>query len=208
MPSATVVGGLNVRNNITFRLCLSCVDGGVNAFVLQCGEKRFGQRVIPTHTGPPHRRPHTQPGDQRPVAFCRVDASPVGMENRVSLNHGGHSSVLQRVQDKFRAHVIGDGPANNFLRLSIDHRGRVEEPLPGVKVGDAADEPYTRPVGSKVPFHQVGHVRFRLGIGLGRDPEGAWLAWHQTLRPLIWATSSGEHEAFSPARSAWMRRYP
>jgi hypothetical protein len=84
VPSATVVEPLNVGTDITFRVCLSCVEGAVNAFVHQCGEKRFGQCVIPTHTGSPHRRPHTQPGDQRSVAFCGVDGEfKRSMQHRV-----------------------------------------------------------------------------------------------------------------------------
>jgi len=62
----------NVRNDVTFRLRLGCADGAVDAFVPQCEEKQFCQRVIPAHTGSPHRGPDTQPRDQRPAFFCRL----------------------------------------------------------------------------------------------------------------------------------------
>ena len=57
------------------------------------------------------------------------------MPDRVRLDHGRRRGVLQRRGDKLGAHMIGDGPVDDFLRVAVDDRGQVDEPLPGMDVG-------------------------------------------------------------------------
>jgi hypothetical protein len=66
-----------------------------------------------------------------------------------------------------------------FLPIAVDDGGQVDEPLPGVDVGDVADELRPGPVHGEVPFDQVRHVVRGVGIGLGGDPERARLAGDQ-----------------------------
>ena len=74
-----------------------------------------------------------------------------------------------------------DGPADDLLGVAVDDGGEVDESLPGVDVGDVADELHPGAVGGEVPVDEVGHVRRGQGVGLGGDAERAWLAGHQAL---------------------------
>jgi len=58
--------------------------------------KNESASALSQQRGTPLRRLPTQPGEQRPVAFRLADASPVGVENRASFDHGGCDRVLQR----------------------------------------------------------------------------------------------------------------
>ena len=72
--------------------------------------------------------------------------------------------------------MVGDGPADDFLRVAVADGGQIDESLPGVDVRNIADEFRSGAVGGAVAFDEVGHVRGRLRIGFGRDAEGPWLA--------------------------------
>ena len=65
-----------------------------------------------------------------------------------------------------------------LLRL-VEFAGQIDESLPGVDVGDVADELHSGAVGCEVAFDEVGHARSRLRIGGGRDAEGPWLAGYE-----------------------------
>ncbi len=93
--------------------------------------------------------------------------------------------MLEGVLDELGTHVVGDLPADDLLRVAVDHGREVDEALPGMDVGDVADELHSRPVGGEVPFHQIRHARGGLGIRVGGDPERARLTRHQTLTRMI-----------------------
>ena len=79
--------------------------------------------------------------------------------------------------------MIGDGTAYDFLRVAVNYGGKIDEALPGIKIGDIADELHAGTVGCKVAFYQIRHGCRGLGISLGRDPERARLAGDQGLVP-------------------------
>jgi hypothetical protein len=101
--------------------------------------------------------------------------------NRARFDLGRRGGVLEGVGDELGAHVIGDGPADDFLGVAVDDGGQVDEPLPGVDVGDVADELHPGAVGGEVPFDEVGHARGCLSVSGGGDAERAWLTGHQAL---------------------------
>src|SRR5664279_3094351 len=73
-----------------------------------------------------------------------ADAATIGVEDRVRLDQRGCCCVLECLGNEFGAHVVGDRPADNFLRVAVDDGGQVDEALPGVDVGDVADEFHSR----------------------------------------------------------------
>ena len=68
-----------------------------------------------------------------------------------------------------------------FLPVAVDDGGQVDESLPGVDVGDVADELHAGTIGGEVPLHEIGHGRCGLGVSFGRDPERARLTGHEAL---------------------------
>ncbi len=103
------------------------------------------------------------------------------MEDGIRLDHCCGCGVAQRVLDELAAHVVCDRPAHDLLGVAVDHRGQIDEPGPGVNVGDVTDELDPGPIGREVAAHQVRHVSGCLAISSGRDPKRPWLTGNQTL---------------------------
>ena len=55
----------------------------MDSFVLQAGEKRFRERIVPTLTGPPDRMPQPKLDQFLPVFGRRVLRAAVGMHNAI-----------------------------------------------------------------------------------------------------------------------------
>ena len=116
---------------------------------------------------------------RRPVES--TDTAPIGVKYGVRLDQGRCRRILEGVGDEFGAHVIGNGPADDFLRVAVDDRGQVDETLPRMDIGDVPDELHAGTHSGEIPCEKVGHVRRSQRVSLRCDPEWSWLAGHEAL---------------------------
>ena len=101
----------------------------------------------------------------------------------VPLNNIVVNSEQQKMLAQLAATIIpttkfigaAEVKAHEFTLMMVD------EALPGVNVGDVADELAPRAVGGEVPLHQIRHGRGGRGIRLGRDPERTRLTGDKAL---------------------------
>src|SRR5829696_10489013 len=118
---------------------------------------------------------------------------------------GGH---LQCIHDEAGAHMLGHRVADDLPVEAVDDGGQIQPALPGVNVGDVADQLGPGRAGGKVPAHQI------LDPGWSWSPRTVVVrygrGWHgyRSSSRISRRTSSGP--TCSPPRtsSAWIRRYP
>lgn len=129
-------------------------------------------------------------------------AAPVRVPDRAGADERGCRGVPERGFDQLGAHVVGDGPAHDLLRKAVDDRGQVDEALPGVDVGDVADE--LLPKRSAVKSRRTRSGIFAAASASASVVVRNGRGWHGTrlLARMIRRTSSGEHSVPSAARSA------
>ena len=60
---------------------------------------------------------------EREVQDLRAETAFLNSPDRVGLDLGACSSVREGVGDEFGAHLIGDGPADDLLRVAVDDVG-------------------------------------------------------------------------------------
>jgi hypothetical protein len=103
------------------------------------------------------------------------------VEDRVGADQSGVDAHGQRVDDQAGAHVCRELPTDHHPGGQVDHGGQVEPALPGLEVGDVADQPLARRRAGRVevPPDQIRRLHRVLAADRGA-PIGARLHRPQT----------------------------
>ena len=157
--SSLIVEQFDVAGNVLLRFLPCRIHDVMHSLVLQAGEKRFRQRIIPTLTGPPDRMPQPKPNQGRPIFGRRVLRTAVGMHNTIRFEPMIPHGHVQRVGDQFGPQVVGHGPADHLAVETITIR------LAPIMPAITRRRRWKRRLLELVDFRLVNQCRPRLTVG-------------------------------------------
>src|SRR6188472_3293506 len=126
MDASTIVVQFDPSCNVVGGFLSGRVDHVVDPFVLQGGEERLGERVVPANAGAAEGMPEPESVQGGPVLGRGVLRAAVGVHDTVGFQVVVVAGHLQRICDQFGAHVVGERVTDYFLVKAVDDGGQIQ----------------------------------------------------------------------------------
>src|ERR1017187_8097886 len=159
-----IVTQFDVARNITHGLFAGRIDCAVHELFLEGGEERLGRRVVVAYSGSPERLTEPELIEQFRIVAGRIVASAVRMCDAILSEGMVLRSHLHRVGYQRGAEMAGHRPPDDFFAEAVDDGGEIDFSLPGLDLGDIADELEVGGGGGEVPLDPVGDLGVVYGL--------------------------------------------
>src|SRR5271167_1552904 len=178
VETLSIVAQFDVACNITHGLFASRIDCAIHELLLEGREERLGRRVVIAYAGSPERLAEPELIEQFRIVAGRIVASAVRMRDTICSEGMVLRSHLHRIGYQRGTEMAGHCPPDDFLAEAVDNGGEIDLSLPGLDLGDIADELEVGGSGGEVPPDPVGDLGDVGGLS-GQRPGLADLAGHK-----------------------------
>ncbi len=121
-------------------VCACWELSSVHEFVFEGAEKRFSHRIVLTDTGAAGRRSQAQRAELATKVPRRVLTAAIGMKYAAFDEVDVPGRRIECIRYERGLHVVGHRPADHSFGVAVDDGREIQEPGPGVNVGDIADQ--------------------------------------------------------------------